>query len=331
MALGLNTSSNVPSIVTAYAKRRTLVRAQPRLHYSRVTQAEALPMHNGKTLRARRYTKLPQPAAPLVEGIPPSGQRLAYTEVSCALQQWGDFVPYTDVAEWTTDHPILGEITDLQGEQAAETKDSLVRDVAQGGTNVSYGGGVASRSLLVATTEIITATVLKKVRRALEARDARTFMGRVMASTGVGTSGLPESYLAITTPEVGYDLRNITGFVPVEDYPSQAQVLPGEIGHFDGIRFMQSTNGKRYLGGGGSSTAVATTGGVSDVHVIHVFGKDAIADVPLTGKSMETIIKKLGSGDDPLNQRGTIGWKHNGARMILNDAFMHRIEVAVSL
>ena len=36
-------------------------------------------------------------------------------------------------------------------------------------------------------------------------------------------------------------------------------------------------------------------------------------------------------GGDPLGQRGSAGWKASHAAVILNDAWMHRLEVAVKL
>lgn len=34
-------------------------------------------------------------------------------------------------------------------------------------------------------------------------------------------------------------------------------------------------------------------------------------------------------GGDPLGQRGTVGWKASHAAVILNDAWMHRLEIAI--
>ena len=41
-------------------------------------------------------------------------------------------------------------------------------------------------------------------------------------------------------------------------------------------------------------------------------GKGAYKYVKLDGNTMEVIVKPLGSGDDPLEQRGSVGWKNNG-------------------
>ena len=52
----------------------------------------------------------------------------------------------------------------------------------------------------------------------------------------------------------------------------------------------------------------------------------------LQGGGLETIIKPLGSAGaaDPLNQRGTIGWKATKAAIRLVEAYMVRVETASS-
>jgi N4-gp56 family major capsid protein len=62
-----------------------------------------------------------------------------------------------------------------------------------------------------------------------------------------------------------------------------------------------------------------------------VYGQDAFGTVELggNGKNVEIIIKPVGSSGalDPLNQRGTIGWKVKGfCSVILQDDFIIRIE-----
>ena len=49
----------------------------------------------------------------------------------------------------------------------------------------------------------------------------------------------------------------------------------------------------------------------------------------LTGGGLEHIVKQLGYGDDPLNQRSSSGWKATKTAEILNDAYMVRIESVV--
>ena len=44
------------------------------------------------------------------------------------------------------------------------------------------------------------------------------------------------------------------------------------------------------------------------------------------GGGLQTIVKQLGSGQDPLNQRATVGWKAIKTAKILVEPYMVRIE-----
>ena len=76
------------------------------------------------------------------------------------------------------------------------------------------------------------------------------------------------------------------------------------------------------LGGGASNATVFST---------LVYGQDAFGTIELdgNGKNVQIIIKPVGSSGalDPLDQRGTIGWKVKGfCTVILQDDFIVRIE-----
>lgn len=57
-----------------------------------------------------------------------------------------------------------------------------------------------------------------------------------------------------------------------------------------------------------------------------VLGSNAYATTELSGGGLQHIVKQLGYGDDPLNQRSSSGWKATKAAIILNDFYMVRIE-----
>ena len=79
---------------------------------------------------------------------------------------------------------------------------------------------------------------------------------------------------------------------------------------------------------------VAANSSLDEVHGTIIYGQDYAGSVSLMGgKNISMIAKGLGSSgtEDPLNQRGTLGWKIKGYTVtILEDAFMVRIEHAVS-
>jgi N4-gp56 family major capsid protein len=85
---------------------------------------------------------------------------------------------------------------------------------------------------------------------------------------------------------------------------------------------VETTQAKVFTGEG--------AGGTVDVYTALILGSDAYGISRISGKAMENIIKPLGAGEDPLNQRATSGWKAMFTAKILNDDFMVRVESAVS-
>ncbi len=64
----------------------------------------------------------------------------------------------------------------------------------------------------------------------------------------------------------------------------------------------------------------------SAVFLNMIIGDEAYATTELEGGGLQHFVKQLGAGEDPLNQRSSIGWKATKVAKILNDAYMVRLE-----
>jgi N4-gp56 family major capsid protein len=258
----------------------------------------------------------------LNEGITPPGSQLSVTDIIATVLQYGDYVTMTDVVDFETPDPILTETAQILGDQMADTLDQITRDILTAGTNVFYGGTAVS-TITVTTTDLIDAIVVKKVIRLLKVNKTRKVTSMVDPTTGYNTTPINTAYIGLVHPNTTYDLKNATGFIPVEKYASQKNVMDGEVGALDEVRFVESTNAKVFLGAG--------AGGI-DVYATLIFGQDAYGVTRISGEAMHNIIHPLGSAGtaDALDQRMTSGWKATFTAKILNDAFICRIEHAVS-
>lgn len=326
----LTSTSVVSPVVDAYFDRKLLRRALPRLTYMKYAQRRPLPAHNTKTIRFRRFEAFPLAQTPLVEGVPPTANLVDTTEVSSAIKQWGAWVKLSDLVQVVIENPMLNDTIRAQAEQAAQTADANARDEFVAGTSVFYGGTAAARTDLLDTTHKISAPVLDKVIRYFENGNAKEFTEVVEAMTKISTTPIWPAYMAIVHPDIVFTLRkSVSGFIPAAQYPAQGPVMPGEVGAYNSIRFISSTQAKVYRGGGGTAVGdVKKTTTLADVYATLVFAMDAVGVVPLDSMSLQTIIHPLNSAgaSNPLNQFGTVGWKYSGTHLVLNDAFMSRIE-----
>lgn len=327
-----NTSlAQIPPGVQAFYDRNLLARAQPNEVYSRHGQKRPIAMRNGNQIKFRRYSQLAAASTPLTEGVTPAGSSLAVTDITGTLAQYGDFITLTDLVSMTNQDPVVTEATDVLGDQAGTTIDLARRDVLLAGTNVAYSGSATSR-VTVATK--IAAVDLDKVIRFLKVQNAKFMKEGLSASENVGTGAIRKAFIGVVHPEVEFDLETIPGYRAVSDYGSMDGVMEDEIGAYKNIRFITSTNARIVAGGGAAGTTVFKNNGANfDVYPCLFLADNSYGVVPLSGKAMETYVKPLGSAGsaDPLDQRSTVGWKATTTTVILNDAWMIRLEVAASL
>lgn len=328
----LTTSLNVPPAVRTFYDRMLLHRAQPYNHHGRPMDRRSIKTRNGDIIKFRRYEALGISLAPLVEGSPPAGRQMTYTDIQQQIQQWGDFIPMTDFFEMVALDRVLMEANKLLGEQAGQQIDQLNREELNAGTVVQYGGAATSRATLQTTAHLVTAADLDIAIRTLENANASYFTEILTGTTKIATQPIANAYLGICSPDVHMTLKGLAGWIDVWNYSNTGPVMPGEVGAYRNIRFLMTTSAKKFLAGGGALTDVQ---GVTnaDVHCILIMGQHAAASIPMEGHSMENIIKPKGSAGtaDPLNQVSTSGWKHTGARKRTNETFMVRLEVTVAL
>lgn len=291
------TTATLSAELKTFYDKNLLREAKPNLVHNQFGQKRNIPKNGGKTIEFRKFSSLPKAKTALTEGVTPDGQSLTVTAITATIGQYGDYVRITDMLDLTAIDPILTETGKLLGNQSGETLDSLTADVLNAGTNVQYSGGKTARAELV-EGDVLTVDDIKKAVRTLKRNKAKKING---------------SYVAIIHPDAAYDLTNDPKWEAVKEYDPK-DWYNGEIGRIHGVRFVETTEAVRFENGDG------------EVFSTLVLGADAYGITNIEGGGLENIIKPFGSGDDPLNQRATSGWKATHVAKILNDLYMVRIE-----
>ena len=280
--------------------------ASANLVHSQFGQKRPIPKNGGKTIEFRKFAPLAKAITPLTEGVTPDGKSLSVSTITATVSQYGDYITQSDVLELTAlDNTIL-EATKLLGRQAGVTLDTVVRNVMQSGTNVTYcpkigsdgaETAVNSRSALDNTCQL-TVKVLQQVVAKLRGQNAPTINGK---------------YVAIIHPYAAYDLMRDPEWIDAHKYTNVGNLYEGEIGEIAGIRFVQTTEAKIYSGG---------------VFGTLVFGDGAYGVTEITGGGLQTIVKQKGSAGtaDPLDQRSSVGWKAIETAELLIPQYLVRVE-----
>lgn len=347
MAYTGTTYGDITPRQAAYSMVGFLTRAIPNMVIERFGQAYVVPKNNTQTAKFRRYFieggtgsysgnagnySMPLALTPLTEGVTPAGKKLDNKDYTVQLQQYGDFIGFTDVIQDThEDYPaVLRQIVDVLGESAAHTVETLRFNVLKAGTNVYYANGTARNQV----NTPISLALQRKVSRALKRQNAREITSALKSSPSYNTQPVEASFIGLVHPDVENDIRDMDGFVNVKHY-AQGTAFPGEVGTVDNFRYITSTVFEPWpdAGGAAGGTVVSTTGTNADVYPVIYIARDAYGIVALRGMNVAQImvVQPKATESDPLAQRGTAGWKLWNATVILQDAFLIRAEVAASV
>ena len=280
--------------------------AQANLVHDQFGQKRPIPKNGGKTIEFRKFAPLAKATTPLTEGVTPDGKSLSVSTITATVSQYGDYITQSDVLELTSIDNTILEATKLLGRQAGVTLDTIVRNVLQSGTNVTYCPKVAadgtetavtSRSALDNTCQLTVKMVQQTVAK-LKGQNAPTIGGK---------------YVAIIHPYVAYDLMRDPEWIDAHKYAKPDNLYEGEIGEIAGIRFVQTTEAKIYEGG---------------VFGTLVLGEGAYGITDINGGGLQTIVKQKGSAGtaDPLDQRSSVGWKAIKTAELLIPQYLVRVE-----
>ena len=314
---------SLPSAVDTFYNRGLLSRALPFLVYDKFGQSKPMPTNNGNKVKFRRYNSLSAITTTLTDGVTPTAQKITVTDYECSLSQMGGFVVITDNCDVLSIDPVATEFNDILSEQAGESLDLAYRDILHGGvTSYFLASGVATPDLIATAIQL---NDVKGIRGALMKAKGKTFANLMKAGSGVGTSPLPACYIAIGHTDCLSDLEALDGWLPVHKYSSPESALEYEVGSVGNVRFILTQQAPILINSGAAvgSTGLISTGGSNiDIYKWLFMAQDSYGKIELSGKTLESIRKPFGAGDDPLNQRSTMGWKAYIACKIVQDAWI---------
>lgn len=257
-----------------------------------------VPMNSGTGVRFFKKHHLDPIKNPLTEGYTPNPSKFTITAFTAEIEQYGDWIMFTDVATQTAIHRLMKEVRQPQAYQSAKTKDLLIRDELLQGAQAAYaskedGTEVEGLSALDGTCKLTVEEVRKMANR-FKANDIEP--------------AIDGDYVAIVHPDVMTDLRRDPEWKEWNKAENADKFENGEVGRVEGVRFVETS----------IAAITKNTGEASGLGVYHClfFGADAYSVLDLEGQGVKTIVKTPGSAGtaDPLDQRCSVGWKlWNGA------------------
>lgn len=298
-----------------FYEKRLLDQAEPLLVHNQFGDKYPIPANNGKKIEFRKYSALPKALTALTEGVTPAGNSLTVTTVEGTVKQYGDWIQLSDMLQMTAIDNNVVQATKLLSSQAGRTLDTVTREVLAGGTNVIYAPKVVdgaetevlSRSTLTPEC-VLTPFVVMRAAATLEAMNTPKING---------------SYVLIIHPYCRETLQESPGWVDVVKYKEGNNTFSGEIGKIGDVRVVTTSEAKVI---NDSSCPVVEESTYYSVFTSLLLGANAYGVTELENGGLQHIVKQLGYGEDPLNQRSSCGWKATSVAVRLCEEYMVRIE-----
>jgi N4-gp56 family major capsid protein len=212
--------------------------------------------------------------------------------------------------------PVAANIV---GYNAGISIDTVCRNTVQAGDNVIYATGGA--------TDPTSRTTINS-DDTLSANDVRKVVAQLR---GANVPTINGSYVGFIHPDVSYDFRSDTdaaAWRTPANYVNPEGIYNGEIGMFEGVRFMESPRAPLFANASDNSGSTGTI----DVYGTLVMGRQALAKgISLGGEygAQPTVV--YGTVTDILQRFRPIGWKHFVGYGVFRQEALRRIESASSI
>jgi N4-gp56 family major capsid protein len=273
----------------------------------------------GSSVKFTIFNDLSAATSTLTETSDVTAVAMGDSQVEVTLAEYGNAVSTTAKLRGTSFLDVDAAAANVVGYNAGISIDSVIREVLSAGTNVIYGGGGSSDPAgrtTVQTEDVIEANDVRKVVAALRGANAVSFNGM---------------YMGYIHPDVSYDLRRETGVASWRDphvYSDPAFIYNGEVGAFEGVRFIETPRAKIFENASNGSGSAGTI----DVYCTHICGRQALAKAHsiVDGNGPFPRVVR-GPITDTLMRFQPIGWYWLGGYARFREAALRRVESASSI
>lgn len=305
MATGITSTTQVDPEVGVYFDNILLDREQPYYPFGYFAQERRIPQKNSKTATFRRFDNLSDALTPLSEGVTPASEQVSKFDISAVVSQYGKVVQLTDDVIITVQDETSNEVADMLQQNMYSTYDKIIRNMlVASASQIDCLNGVNGNSI----TEL-TSVDMELAVDYLEGNNAKKMSPNIEGTNAFGTAPVWAAYWMVIHTDIRSDVKALPNFLATAEYPRQMSVLQAEFGSLDEVRVVKTSEGFK-------DTSVSPA-----VYYNPILGANAYGRISIDEQSMEMIIKPLGEGQDPLNQRQSMGWKGRLGAVLLDDSW----------
>lgn len=228
---GATSGSNVKldSAVLDVWSKEILYTAQPALRFDSIVQKQTeLGVFPGNKINFLKFGALTGNPT-LTETTAMTTDSMTTSTVSITVAEQGKAVAFSEFLLKSSFLSIMERASTALGQHYAKNRDGLIRDALYQGANILYsqkGGAAASRAGIVAGS-YFDVNLIRDAAEALSTNKAPKING--------------DAYVCFVHPHQGRWLRSDTAWINVANYAAPDQMLAGEIGRIEDVRFIETT------------------------------------------------------------------------------------------
>ena len=267
----------------------------------------------------------------LSEGGTPNANTITFQDVSVQLQQYGVLFKFSSKVELIYEDDIPAEMVKITGETMAEVLEMVRYGILRAGSTVVYTNG----STRAGVNTPISLNSLRKTARTLESNRAKRVTSRIAPGVNYATRAVQPAFVVFAHTDCVSDIRNLPGFTKVEEYGQFKPIHDMEVGMCEDFRFVKSPLLQPFYAAGSATLngCLSFVGSNLDIYPVLVIGEDCWGQVALKGMNAIKPVTLSASNvnhANPLGQFGYVGASTWFNAVRLNEAWMARLEVAVT-
>lgn len=214
------------NVVLPVYSKEILFAANPNLQFERACQKRTeLSVIPGDTIKFLRYAKLTG-GATIAESATVETTTMSTSTTSISVAEHVNAVGIGEFLTRASMDDVLSRAAQLLGQNYAIYRDGLIRDKFLESTNIIYANNKTSRAGLDSADRFDLDLIREAVTK-LAINKCPKFEGGY--------------YLCYIHPQQAKDVRNSAGFTNIKDYARPEDLISGEIGMVEDIRFIQTT------------------------------------------------------------------------------------------
>lgn len=261
----------------------------------------------GSSVVLQRYADLSAATTALTQTAIPDAVALSNTtSVTITLNEYGNSVLTTELLSLESLSQIDPYVANVIAYNMRDSLDTLARDVLIGGTNyvreISGSLSTSGARNTITASDTVKSKHIRYIVSKLRGNSAQTWDGGY--------------YVGIIHPDVSHDLRKETGPGEWRDphvYSGATGIWNGEVGVYEGVRFIESPRTKQATDGASSAK----------VHRSLIFGKQALAEA--VAQEPHVVV---GPVTDNLLRFRPVGWKGTLGWAVYRDESLYRLETS---